>query len=124
MWAANGHFYDPVGFPCPPSVGVGHRVNHPPRGAPPTVLSWPSRVRDPDLLTRLPNEYVDAAAVGACLPLLALADVATGDELFMDYRYELGLDDAERAELPDWYVSVSSGAPRSEEFSERTARAP
>ena len=64
------------------------------------------------MVKKLPNEYVDAGAAGACLPLLALADVVAGDELFMDYRYELGLDAAERAGLPDWYVSVpNDGAP-------------
>ena len=107
MMAMDGHFYDPVGFPRCEGLGVGHRINHPPRDAPATVLSWPSAVRDPALRRHLPNEAV-GDDTGACLPMLTVAHVSAGDELFMDYRYELGLDAAERAALPAWYVPVGS----------------
>jgi hypothetical protein len=111
MMAADGSFYDPVGFPrCGEGLAVGHLLNHPPRDVEPAVLSWPSQIRDPALRRHLPNEAVGGAAPGACLPMLALADVAAGSELVMDYRFDLALDAVELANLPAWYAPVERAA--------------
>lgn len=111
MMASDGHFYDPVGYGGCEGLGIGHRFNHPPRNMSATILSWPTTVTDPVLRKKLPNDAV-GGDTDACLSMLTVADVNAGDELFMDYRYELGLDDEERAQLPAWYASVPSNAPR------------
>ncbi|KAJ1460162.1 hypothetical protein M885DRAFT_509920 [Pelagophyceae sp. CCMP2097] len=94
--------YDPVGFP-PAKLGpcgVCHRVNHPPRGVAPQVLLRACAV---DAGLAVPND------VSAPLAMVLLQDVDEGDELFMDYRYEVAMTRDEASKwCPEWYCAVEA----------------
>ena len=98
------------------AAAVGHLLNH---SAAPNALPWPVDLEDRDAARLAPwlHAYDGMAfhAMGverrrpstALLPILTTRDVAAGEELFIDYRLDLGMDPATAAEaLPAWYELV------------------
>lgn len=92
-------------------LAVGHLVNHPPPGAAPNVaLASVDVPLDalPDPIHRRCIPIVTVGGRGArpesaalpCLALVALAPLAPGDELFLNYRL------SSRVARPAWYVPV------------------
>ncbi|KAG6609458.1 ABC transporter A family member 1 [Phytophthora cinnamomi] len=94
---------------------VAHKINHPPDGTPPNVLGFafefppeePFTTKEFDEL--IPNSFVQEPsrfsmfgkrAIVHGLAFIATADIADGEELFLNYRYNPGRP------LPEWYTPV------------------
>ncbi|CAI5711996.1 unnamed protein product [Hyaloperonospora brassicae] len=96
-------------------LAVGHKMNHPPSGALPNVIGFafdfplegPFAAKKFDEL--IPNSFVTEPsrlsmfgkrAIVHGLAFIATADIADGEELFLNYRYN-----PDRP-LPEWYTAV------------------
>uniref|UniRef100_A0AAV1VMS6 SET domain-containing protein n=1 Tax=Peronospora matthiolae TaxID=2874970 RepID=A0AAV1VMS6_9STRA len=102
-------------------LAVAHKINHPPSGTPPNVIGFgfefppegPFAAKKFDEL--IPNSFVKEPsrlsmfgkrAIVHGLAFIATADIADGEELFLNYRYN-----PDRP-LPGWYTAVDVDSDR------------
>ncbi|TDH65210.1 uncharacterized protein CCR75_001528 [Bremia lactucae] len=102
-------------------LAVAHKINHPPKGTPPNVIGFafefpcegPFSWKKYDEL--IPNSFVQEPSrlsmlgkrtIVHSLAFIATADIADGEELFLNYRYN-----PDRP-LPEWYTSVDEESDR------------
>ena len=96
--------------PCPNPYALGHKANHPPTGTTANVVGWPFDfsdidATDDDFARFIPNSHALVLDKDDCnivsrhtIVLIAAEDIACGEELYLDYGFELSSQ-----ELPSWF---------------------
>ena len=92
---------------------LGQMINHPGAGIEPNVVTWMVELNHQDIdQSLLPNAEGETAVPSAkLLAFLTTTDLEPGDELFLNYRYEVGHTEEEaRSFLPNRYEPVTTAA--------------
>lgn len=114
----------------PNYFAVGHKINHPPRGAAPNVVACPLDLtrgfmermdaQGAAFRSYVPNRFHESPELMAdwqwkmylverdvevpTVAFVATRDIADGEELFLNYRYN---PDVEIGSVPEWYHHVN-----------------